>query len=209
MFDDRHDAGRRLAERLRAEEVSVNLVLAIPRGGLPVGREVADAFEVPLDVVAAKKIGAPHNPELAIGAVAADGSVWRNDDLIRQLGVDEAYVETEGDRSKSVAEDKERTYRSGRDPPDLSDRHVAVVDDGVATGATMRACLRAVRERGAASVVVAVPVGAAGTVEQLRAEADVVVVVDAPVSFGAVGAHYRNFSQVSDEEAMAYLETER
>lgn len=208
MFTDRHDAGRRLAQRLRAEAVPIDLVLAIPRGGLPVGREVADAFDAPLDVVAAKKIGAPHNPELAIGAVAADGSVWRNEDLIGRLGVDEAYVDEEGERARAVAEEKERTYRSGRDPPALTDRHVAIVDDGVATGATMRACLRAVHNRGAASVVVAVPVGAAGTVEQLRGEADVVVTVDAPVSFGAVGAHYRNFSQVSDEEAMAYLATD-
>ncbi|MFB6070592.1 MAG: phosphoribosyltransferase [Halanaeroarchaeum sp.] len=205
MFADRRSAGRQLADRLRAEDVDVDLVLGVPRGGLPTAREVADALDVPLDVVAAKKLGAPHNPELAIGAAAADGSVWLNDDLIGRVGVGEDYLADERERAKETAAEKERTYRKGRGGTDVAGKRVAIVDDGVATGATMRACLRAVRNRGAAAVVVAVPVGASETIEELRDEADRVVVVDEPAGFGAVGAHYRDFQQVSDEEAMGYL----
>lgn len=205
MFQDRQSAGRRLAERLQAEGVDIDLVLGVPRGGLPAARAVADAYEVPLDVVAAKKLGAPNNPELAIGAAAADGTVWLNEDLIDRLRVDDAYVESERERAMTVAAEKERTYREGRDPPAVEGKRVAIVDDGVATGATAKASIRAVRNRGARAVVVAVPVGPVETVAELRAEADGVVVVDQPRHFGAIGAHYRDFTQVSDEEAMAYL----
>jgi len=207
MFQNRHTAGERLAERMRSEGVAIDLVLAVPRGGLPVGRVVADAFDVPLDVIAAKKLGAPGNPELAIGAAAADGSVWLNEGLIDRIGVGQEYVESEREQAKSVAQDKERTYRAGRDPPVIEGSRVAVVDDGVATGATIRACLRSVHNLGAAHVVVAVPVGPPDTITALQGEADAVVVVETPPSFGAVGAHYADFGQVSDDEAMAYLAT--
>lgn len=205
MFQNRHTAGERLAEQMRSDDVAIDLVLAVPRGGLPVGRVVADAFDVPLDVIAAKKLGAPGNPELAIGAAAADGTVWLNERLIDRIGVDQAYIDSEREQAKAVAEDKERTYRAGRDPPVIEGKRVAVVDDGVATGATIRACLRSVHNLGAAHVVVGVPVGPPDTVTALQGEADEVVVVETPPSFGAVGAHYRDFGQVSDEEAMAYL----
>lgn len=205
MFQDRISAGRQLADLMRDEGVEVDLVLGIPRGGLPAARMVADAYDAPLDVVAAKKLGAPNNPELAIGAAAADGTVWLNDDLITRLRVDDEYVERERERAKAVAAEKERTYREGRDPPTVGGKRVAIVDDGVATGATAKASIRAVRNRGADAVVVAIPVGPEETVAELRAEADAVVVVDKPASFGAIGAHYRDFGQVSDEEAMDYL----
>lgn len=205
MFQDRESAGHELAERMQAENVEVDLVLGVPRGGLPAARIVADAFDVPLDVIAAKKLGAPQNPELAIGAAASDGTVWLNDALISRLSVRDDYVEGERDRAKEVAAEKERTYREGRKPPEIEGKRVAIVDDGVATGATMKASIRAVRNRGAAVVVVAVPVGPSDTIAELQEEADDVVVVDQPRSFGAIGAHYRDFSQVPDEEAMAYL----
>lgn len=208
MFADRTDAGEQLAALLAEREIDVDVVLAVPRGGLPVGRAVADAYGVDLDIVAAKKLGAPNNPELAIGAAAGDGGVWLNEELIERLDVDEAYLDAETDRAARTAREKAETYRDGRDPPDLRGRRVAVVDDGVATGATIRACLASVREAGAAAVVLAVPVGPSETVAALRERADEVVVVETPARFGAVGQFYRSFDQVSDAEAMAYLDRE-
>jgi predicted phosphoribosyltransferase len=173
---------------------------------LPVGRAVADAFDVRLDIVAAKKLGAPGNPELAIGAAAADGSVWLNDRILGGRAIDESYLESEREAAMRTAEEKEETYRGGRDPPELAGKHVAIVDDGVATGATMRACIQAVRNAGAATVIVGIPVGPRDTVAELREMADTVVVVDQPRFFRAVGGHYVEFGQVTDEEAMAYLQ---
>jgi predicted phosphoribosyltransferase len=205
MFEDRADAGRRLAELLEGHDVDADVVLAIPRGGLPVGRAVADALGVPLDVVAARKIGAPGNPELAVGAVAADGTVYLNDEHLAELGVDQTFLDAAVEREQEAAREKVSRYRGERPPLDLRGKTVVVVDDGVATGATTIACLREVREAGAASVLLAVPVGPPGTVERLRAEADEVVCLETPPHFVAVGQFYDSFTQVSDEEAMAYL----
>jgi predicted phosphoribosyltransferase len=206
MFEDRADAGRRLAELLEGHDVDADVVLAIPRGGLPVGRAVADALGVPLDVVAARKIGAPGNPELAVGAVAADGTVYLNDEHLAELGVDQTFLDAAVEREQEAAREKVSRYRGERPPLDLRGKTVVVVDDGVATGATTIACLREVREAGAASVLLAVPVGPPGTVERLRAEADEVVCLETPPHFVAVGQFYDSFTQVSDEEAMAYLD---
>lgn len=142
MFQDRQEAGQRLGARLTEDGITADIVLGIPRGALPVARPVADVLDVPLDIVVASKIGAPHNPELAIGAVASDGTRWLNDDLIDRLGVDEDYIETEGEREAANAHEKVKQYRTEDDEPDLSDRAVIIVDDGVATGATARACCR-------------------------------------------------------------------
>ena len=204
MFRDRTEAGERLADALERRGVRADVVLAIPRGALPLGRAVADRLGAPLDVVVAKKIGAPFNPELAIGAVAEDGALWLNDDLIEDVGVSEEYVERERREEREAASEKARRYRAGP-PPDLAGKRVVVVDDGVATGATMRACLQRVRDDGPASLVVAVPVGPPDTLDELAAFADEVVALETPAAFRAVGAYYRNFDQVSDEEATAYL----
>ncbi|MFB6105720.1 MAG: phosphoribosyltransferase [Halobacteriaceae archaeon] len=206
MFENRTRAGDRLAEQLREAGVDVDLVLAIPRGALPVGRAVADAFGVPLDVVAAKKLGAPGNPELAIGAVASDGSEWLNERLVDDLGIDGGYVDRERSAAAETAREKADRYRRGRPPLDLAGKRVAIVDDGVATGATMHACIAAARNAGAERVVVAVPVGAPDSLAELAGDADEVVSVERPARFGAVGQFYRQFEQVSDEEALAYLE---
>jgi len=206
MFTDRTDAGRQLADLLEGHDVDADVVLAIPRGGLPLGRAVADALSVPLDIVVARKMGAPHNPELAIGAVAADGSAWINDDLVADLGVDEAYVEEKRREEATNAREKAERYRGDRPEPDLAGKTVVVVDDGVATGATAIACLRQVAAAGADRVVLAVPVGAPDTVERLGSEADEVLCVETPPHFQAVGQFYEDFGQVTDEEAMAYLE---
>lgn len=206
MFRDRRDAGRQVAELLEGHDIEPDVVLAVPRGGLPVGRAVADALGVPLDVVVARKLPAPGNPELAVGAVAADGTVWLNEGYVADLGVDESYVEQATEREREAAARKLARYRGDRPAPDLAGKVVAVVDDGLATGATVRACVRQVRDAGAARVVVAVPVGPPDTVERLREEADEVVCVETPPHFGAVGQFYESFPQVSDEEAMGYLE---
>jgi len=205
-FTDRTDAGERLAAELVDRGIGTDLVLAIPRGGLPLGRAVADALDAPLDIVVASKIGAPGNPEHAIGAVASDGHVWLDDDAIARLSVDDGYVERERERELRTAREKASRYRGDRAPPDLAGKTVVVVDDGVATGSTAIAALRLVREGGAERVVLAVPVGPPDTVSALDAVADEVVVLRTPASFGAVGAFYDRFDQVSDEEAMAYLD---
>ncbi|MDR9430844.1 MAG: phosphoribosyltransferase family protein [Natronomonas sp.] len=206
MFADRTDAGRQLADVVAERDLDADMVLAIPRGGLPVGRAVADGLGVALDVVAARKLGAPSNPELAIGAVASDGTVWRNDSLIEELGVSGTYVEATIEREREVAREKADRYRGGRSPPDVAGRTVLLVDDGIATGATAIACIRSLKNAGVARVVVAVPVASPETVDRLHEEADDVLCVETPVHFGAVGAFYHDFEQVTDEEAMAYLE---
>lgn len=205
MFRDRTDAGERLADVIDDHDVDADVVLAIPRGGLPLGRAVADRLGVPLDVVAARKIGAPHNPELAVGAVASDGTVWLNDRLVREVGVDEAYLDAQREKERAAAEEKVRRYRADREPLELAGKTVLIVDDGVATGATTIACIRQVREAGAARVLLAVPVGPPNTIERLQEEADEVIAVETPHNFGAVGQFYDSFAQVSDEEAMGYL----
>lgn len=206
MFTDREDAGHRLADDLGARGVEADLVLAIPRGALPIGRVVADRLSAPLDVIVAEKIGAPNNPELAIGAVAGNGSYWLNDDLVARLGVSEEYVERQRAREAGNAREKVELYREGDPTPDLSGRRVLVVDDGVATGATAIACLRQVRAADAERVVFGVPVGPEEAFAELRDEADELVIVEVPDSFGAVGRHYRSFPQISNEEALTYLE---
>jgi putative phosphoribosyl transferase len=207
-FADRTDAGERLAAELVDRGVDANLVLAIPRGGLPLGREVADALDAPLDVVVASKIGAPGNPEYAIGAVASDGHVWLDDEAITSLGVSDDYVERERDHELRAAREKASQYRGGREVPAVDGKTVVVVDDGAATGSTAIAALRLVREGGAERVVLALPVAPPETVTDLETVADEVVVLRTPASFGAVGAFYDRFDQVTDEEAMTYLDDE-
>jgi len=205
MFRDRTDAGRQLAETLRDRGITADIVLAIPRGGLPVGHVVAERLDVPLDIAAAAKIGAPVNPELAVGAVASDGTVWLNESLLDDLGVTDTYLDAEIERKRQAVRQKVEGYRGDRPPLDLRGEAVLLVDDGIATGATTTACLRQIRNAGADRVVVAVPVAPPDTVERLRAEADAVVSVETPPHFGSVGQWYESFEQVTDERARRYL----
>lgn len=207
MFEDRTDAGNRLATELQRRETTADIVLGIPRGALPVARPVADALEAELDVVVARKLGAPNNPELAIGAVASEGSVWHNESLIEQLNVSESYLESVRVDEAENAREKAAQYRDSPGLPDLEGKRVVVVDDGVATGATAIACLRQVREANAAHVTLAVPVGPPGSLADLEDEADEVVSLQRPADFRAVGQCYRRFDQVTDEEAIEYLDS--
>lgn len=204
-FADRTHAGRQLAEALVDRGVEADLVLAIPRGGLPLGRAVADALDAPLDIVVASKIGAPDNPEFAIGAVASDGSAWLDEGTIDRFGIDETYIEREREREAAYAREKADRYRGDRAPPEVADRTVVVVDDGVATGSTAIAAVRLLRAQGAGHIVLALPVGPPETVRSLEAEADEVICLQTPAHFSAVGQFYDRFDQVSDEEAMGYL----
>lgn len=205
-FENRTAAGRRLGEALREENIEADLVLAIPRGGLPLGRAVADALDVPLDVVVAKKIGAPTNPELAIGAVSADGSVRLNEDVIDRHDIDPDYVDRAREAEANAAREKAERYRSDGEPPNLTGKTVVVVDDGVATGATARACIERVQTDAPKSLLFAVPVGSPRTIEELEGEVDGLVCLETPDQFRAVGQFYEQFDQLSDEEAVAYLD---
>jgi len=208
VFRDRREAGERLADRLaglediRERDVTV---LGIPRGGVVVADEVAERLAAPLDVVIPRKLGAPGNPELAIGAVAPGQRVL-DERMVRALGVPESYLDREVARAEQEIERRERRYRAGLPPLELNDRTAIVVDDGVATGSTAVAALRWARARGAAAVVLGVPVAPAPTARQLAREADEVLALETPDLFHAVGQWYRHFGQVSDDEVVRILE---
>jgi putative phosphoribosyl transferase len=204
-FRDRRDAGRRLAQALEAYRLRRPYVLAIPRGGIVVGYEVARALDAPLGVVIPRKLRAPYNPELAIGAVAHDGSVYYDTPLFGTLKVPEDYLKDEIAFQLEEIRRREAAYRGDRPPPPLGGRAAIVVDDGIATGSTMIAALRAVRKVGPAAVIAAVPVAPPEGCESLRAEADEAVCLHTPMAFYAVGQFYDDFEQVSDEEAIALL----
>lgn len=206
MFQNRADAGEQLARLLEREGIEADIVLGIPRGGLPVAAPVAAVLDAPLDVIAAKKMGTPENEELALGAVASTGEAWYNDRLIAQLGVEDQYLERERRQAATVAAEKLRTYRGTSDLAETADRRVVLVDDGIATGATVRACLQQLRATGVADIVLAVPVASPSTADEIGKQVDTLVVVESPDRFGAVGQFYQEFGQVSDAEARSYLD---
>ena len=206
MFKNRTDAGQKLAHILDDHDTEADIVLAIPRGGLPSGRVVADYLQIPLDIVSARKIGAPQTPELAVGAVASDGTVWLNETLIDELEIEDTYLEDQIEHQRQAALDKVKRYRGDRPLREYSGKTVLIVDDGVATGATTIACIRQIKNAGADRVVLAVPVAPPDTIETLQSEADEVICVESPPHFGAVGQFYESFKQVSDERAKAYLD---
>ena len=205
MFADRADAGRRLALELEAYRVRRPLVLGIPRGGVPAAAEVARALGAELDVVVARKLGAPGYPELAIGAVTANGGRYLNADVIRELGVTEAYIEAVTAAQREEATRREARFRDGRTAPSLAGRVVIVVDDGLATGATMRAAVRSVRQGAPAELIAAIPVGAQRSCAALREEVDRLVCLHAPEDFWAVGFYYRHFEPVEDDAVREIL----
>jgi putative phosphoribosyl transferase len=204
IFADRVEAGERLGEGLRSLAGSNAVVLAIPRGGVIVGEAAARALGAPLDVVVPRKIGAPGNPELAIGAVAPGIRVLDRR-MVGGLGVSDAYLDREIAAQEAEIERRQRAYRQGRPPQPVEGRVAIVVDDGVATGSTAIAALRWARDQGAERVVLGVPVAPPQSLERLRAEADDVVVLDTPSPFFAVGEWYRDFDQTTDGQVVEAL----
>jgi putative phosphoribosyl transferase len=204
IFEDRAEAGERLASALSGYAGTEAVILAIPRGGVIVGELVALALGVPLDVVVPRKIGAPDNPELGLGAIAPGVRVL-DPRMLEMLGVSEEYLEREIATQEQEIERRLSAYREGRSPVDVRGKVAIVVDDGVATGGTAVAALRWARAQGAAKVVLAVPVAPGAAIPRLRQEADDVVVIAAPEPFFAVGEWYRQFEQTSDAEVVAAL----
>jgi putative phosphoribosyl transferase len=206
-FADREAAGRQLATKLAHLKDKQPVVLALPRGGVTVGFEIAQALGAPLDIVLVRKIGVPWQPELAIGAVTdgAGADTFIDEDLAKALDIPESYVQEETARQIEEIERRRKSYRAGRPPLDVTGCTAIVVDDGVATGATMRVALRAVRRRNPAHLVLAVPVAPPETLAQLREEADEAICLATPLMFGAIGFYYRDFHQMSDEEVTDLL----
>lgn len=207
IYTDRTEAGRALGAAVRARVTDGEaIVLALPRGGVPVAVEVAAALAAPLDVLVVRKVGAPFQRELALGAVARDGVTVRNEDVLAQLPGAAAEFESLAADERAEVTRREHLFRSGRAPLELAGRTAVLVDDGVATGATARAAIAAARELGAARVVFAAPVASREALAQLRAEADDVVCLQNPAWFSAVGAWYADFTQVEDDDVRALLD---
>jgi putative phosphoribosyl transferase len=207
IFRDRADAGRQLAKLLLPMALEDPVVLALPRGGVPVGAEIAKALGAPLDVAFVRKIGAPGQPELAVGAVADgdDPEIVLNHALVQELGLAEDYLAAEATRELGAIERRRDEYQALRPAIDHAGRDVIVVDDGVATGMTMQAALRHIRRRVPRRLIAAAPVASREALAMLREEADEVVCLSNPRSFGSVGSFYCVFAQVSDEEVAALL----
>jgi len=206
-FKDRSDAGRRLAAAVMGYKDQQPVVLALPRGGVPVAAEVAAALNAPLDLILVRKIGVPFQPELAMGAVVDGGAplVVRNEDVISLAGIEEADFNAVRDRELAEIERRRERYLGGRERVEVAGRTAIVVDDGIATGATTRAALRATRLRNPKKLVLAVPVAPTDRLAVMRQEADDVVCLEDYTSFGAIGFYYSDFWQVSDEKVIEIL----
>jgi putative phosphoribosyl transferase len=208
-FANRQAAGRALARELEKRHLVEPVVLALPRGGVPVAVEIGSSLKAPLDLVLVRKIGVPFEPELAAAAVVDGGEseIVVNEDVISLAGVDRDDIEQEAKRELAEIERRRQTYRGGRPRVPLEGRTLIVVDDGIATGASVRAALKALRRRGPKALILAVPVAPAETVEALRAEVDQLVCLETPEPFLAIGMHYVDFRQLSDQEVVSSLAT--
>ena len=206
VYQDRRAAGKALAHTIAAHpDLGPSIVLALPRGGVPVAFEIAQALNLPLDVLVARKLGTPGQPELAMGAVTSDGTVFLNREILGELRIRDDILQTVTRRETQHAQQQENLYRAGRPRLDLKGSTVLLVDDGLATGATMRAAVSSLRPH-AHHVLVAVPVGAIEACDDLASEADLVICPWTPVPFGAVGNYYRNFAPTTDAEVRALLD---
>ncbi len=204
-FKNRTEAGKLLAAKLTSYKNCKDvIVLALPRGGVPVGYQVASFLQVPLDILLVRKLGAPDQEELAMGAIASGGITIFNDDLIRMLDVPVDTIEVVMERELQVLEHREKLYRGDRPPPDVK-KTVILVDDGIATGATTRVAIKALKKLGCKKIVVATPVIPPDTFKQLQKEGDEIICLAMPTSFYAIGVWYQDFSQTSDEEVIELL----
>lgn len=209
IFRDRAEAGRELAARLKAyQNDPTGLILALPRGGVPVGYEISLALRLPLDVFITRKLGAPDNPEYAIGAVAETGSIHLNQQALRMMGgfsTASRYFEEMVRTQREEIRRRQDLYRNGRPLPDLKDRTVLLVDDGIATGATFQASVEALRSLQVSRLIAALPVGPSETLREIGKQVDELIVLATPEPFYAVGNHYVDFRQVGDDEVVQYL----
>jgi putative phosphoribosyl transferase len=206
-FKDRSDAGRKLAKALAGYKQAQPVVLALPRGGVPVAAEVCAALKAPLDLILVRKVGVPFQPELAMGAVV-DGAtpvIVRNEDVIQAANIDEAEFNAICDAELSEIERRRQLYLGDRDRVEVAGHTAIVIDDGIATGATMRAALQAIRARRPQKLVLAVPVAPTSTLAELQSEADDIICLEDYEVFGAIGIYYANFKQVSDQEVINIL----
>jgi putative phosphoribosyl transferase len=208
LFHDRTEAGRLLADRLAAMEFPDPVVLAIPRGGVTVAAPIASRLVAELGLALARKIGAPFNEELAIGAVGDDGSVVLSTGLLRRLGVSKSYVDGVVAHERTEIDRRRRGYLGDRPPLDVAGKTAIIVDDGLATGATAEAAVMATRHKGASGIIVAAPVASAEAVRRLEAVADQVIVLEVPAYFQAVGQFYERFEQVDDDSVRRSLASE-
>lgn len=206
IFKDRSEAGERLAARLAIYQGREPLILAVPRGGVAVAGPISKAIGGELDLIITRKIGAPHQRELAIGATSGDGFVMLNDELISRIGVFPDYVNKAAAREQAEIVRRLKLYRGNRPFPGIEGRLVILVDDGVATGYTLLAALRSIREQKPAELALAVPVGPPETLDRLKSEVEALVYLEAPVDFAAVGQFYRDFDQVTDDEVVNILQ---
>jgi predicted phosphoribosyltransferase len=206
-FRDRRDAGQQLAIRLAAYGPEHPVILALPRGGVPVAAEVAKALEAPLDLILVRKLGVPWQPELAMGAVVDGGAplVVRNESVVRLAGISDRQFAAVCDEELAEIERRRKIYLGDRARIEIAGRTVIIVDDGIATGATIRAALRATRMRNPKKLVLAVPVGPAAIVREMRDEADTVICLEEQEYFGAISLYYSNFRQVDDKEVIELL----
>ncbi|NIV17733.1 MAG: phosphoribosyltransferase [Woeseiaceae bacterium] len=209
VFADRRDAGRALVPELKRCKLDNPLILGLPRGGVPVAFEVAMALRAPLDVFVVRKLGAPFQPELAIGAIASGGVRVLNDDVVATLGIDEAGIDKIVAREAAELQRRERLYRGDRPYPELGAFDVVLVDDGIATGATIRAAVEGIRAMQPSSITVAAPTGSALSVEAIGKMADRIICLDTPPDFYAVGQFYIDFAQTSDDEVRGLLDKVR
>jgi putative phosphoribosyl transferase len=206
LFRDRTDAGQRLADRLQLYAHRRDLlVLGLPRGGVPVAAAVAQALRAPLDVCLVRKLGVPGHEELALGAIASGGVRVLNDDIVSGLGITAATIDTIAARELAELQRRDRAYRGDRPPPQIADRTVLLVDDGIATGATMRAAIAVTLAQRPAALVVAAPVAAPSIVHALRTTVDAVVCVTVPETLRAIGFWYTDFDQTTDDEVRQLL----
>ncbi|HEY7646085.1 MAG TPA: phosphoribosyltransferase family protein [Hyphomicrobiales bacterium] len=206
-FRDRQDAGRKLAARLYRYKDEHPVILALPRGGVPVAAEVAAELDAPLDLILVRKIGLPWQPELAMGAVVDGGAplVVRNESVIRRAGIADAEFKRICDEELSEIERRRRLYLGDRKRPDIAGRTAIIVDDGVATGATTRAALRAARRRNPKALILATPVGPTEVLAEMREEADEVICLEEHEHFGAIGLYYSDFRQMDDQDVIDLL----
>ena len=206
IFADRHDAGRALVPEIQRCNLKNPIILGLPRGGVPLAYEVAIALSAPLDTIVVRKLGAPFQPELAIGAIASGDVHVLNEAIVRSLAIDEASIAEIVARESAELKRREQQYRGDRPYPDLAQYDVVLVDDGLATGATMRAAVQAVQSMSPSTTTVAVPTGSESAVRKVTALVDRVICLESPTEFSAVGQFYHDFAQTTDEEVRELLE---